>query len=186
MEYTAQTVRFMTDELEQALSVLTKQQQDVIIQVVLRDRYTGDRALIPWKYIGTGKLVSKETYTGAGWQDEAGKWHDQGWHHQDAFVYAVKLAKRAVLRTGIEEGLAHVAKAKDKARSKMPRLTGLRIDIAESPNAKDSDRLKAIKDNEDLAMVGLPVAAGDDDQAHDDAAGDWWRAAMGGDSNVAG
>lgn len=185
MEYTAQTIRFMTDELEQALSVLSEQQQRLIVQAVLRDRYTGDRSLIPYKYVGTGKLVSKETYTGRGRQDEAGRWHDVGWLHQPEFVFAVKAAKRAVLRTSIEDGLAQVAKAKDKARGKLARLTGLRIDIAESATAKDTDRLKAIKDNEELALLGLATPAGDE-QGGDDAAADWWRAAMGGENHVAG
>lgn len=172
----------MTDELVRALSVLSEQQQRLIEQAILRDRYTGDRSLIPWKYIGSGpgKLVSDESYSGPGWQDAAGKWHDVGWHHQEAFIFAVKAAKRAVLRTNIEDGLMHVAKSKDKARAKMPRLTGLRIDIAENPDAKDADRLKAIKDNEELALLGLATPAGDEQPGGDDAAADWWRAAGGG------
>jgi hypothetical protein len=186
MEYPAYAVRFLTYELVQALEVLSEQQQRLIVQAIFKDRYTGGRALIPWKYIGPGKLVSIQSYSGRGWQDGAGQWHDVGWHHQDAFVLAVKLAKRAVLEAGTEDGLAQVAKAKDKARAKLARLTGLRIGIAESALAKDTDRLKAIKDNEELALLGLSTAAGDDDQAHDDAAGDWWRVAMGGDNNVAG
>ena len=182
MEYPAYAVRFLTYELTEALAVLSEQQQRLIAQAIFKDRYTGGRALIPWKYIGSGpgKLVSDDSYSGRGWQDAAGKWHDVGWHHQEAFVLAVKLAKRAVLEAGTEDGLAQVAKAKDKARARLARLTGIRIDIAENALAKDADRLKAIKDNEELALLGLATPAGDEQPGGDDAAADWWRAATGG------
>ena len=78
---------------------------------------------------------------------------------------AVKLAKRAVLEVGTEEGLAHVAKAKDSARAKMPGLTRTRIAIAQDETVDANARLKAIKDNEALALLGTETAAGSDDEA---------------------
>ena len=179
MEYPAYAVRYLTYELVQALGELSEQQQQVIFRVVFKDRYTGGRSLIPWKYIGPGKLVSADTYSKRGWQDEDGNWHDVGWHHQAAFCTAVAMAKRAVLESAAEEGLADVAQAKARARAKLPRLTGLRIKMAEDDDVEPQHRLKAIKDNEALALLGLDDADNKDDGAGEGTLeGDWWKAAM--------
>lgn len=178
MEYPAYAVRYLTYELVQALGALSEQQQQLIIRVVFRDKYTGGRSLIPWKYIGPGKLVSVQTYSGRGWQDEEGHWHEVGWHHQAAFRQAVALAKRAVLEVAAEDGLADVASAKAKARAKLPRLTGLRIKMAEDDELEPQHRLKAIKDNEALALLGVDDQPGDDEPGEGTLEGDWWKAAM--------
>lgn len=178
MEYPAYAVRYLTYELVQALEQLSEQQQQLIVRVVFKDRYTGGRTLIPWKYIGPGKLVSTQTYSGRGWQDETGAWHEVGWHHQGAFRTAVQMAKRAVLEVAAEEGLADVAKAKAKARAKLPRLTGLRIDMAEDIGLEAQHRLKAIKDNEALALLGMDDQASDETLGEGTLEGDWWKAAM--------
>lgn len=179
MEYPAYAVRYLTYELVQALEQLSEQQQQVIVRVVFKDKYTGGRALIPWKYIGPGKLVSTQTYSGRGWQDEQGNWHEVGWHHQAAFRTAVQMAKRAVLEVAAEEGLADVAKAKAKARAKLPRLTGLRIEMAEDTGLEAQHRLKAIKDNEALALMGMNEESGREGEAGEGTLeGDWWKAAM--------
>ena len=178
MQTPAYAVRYLSYELVQALEKLSEQQQALVYKVVFKDRYAGGRSLIPWRYIGPGKLVSAETYSGRGWQDEEGRWHDVGWHHQPDFVTAVKLAKRAVLEVGTEEGLAHVAKAKDSARAKLPGLTRTRIAIAQDETVDANARLKAIKDNEALALLGTETAAGSDDEAGEGTLeADWWKAA---------
>jgi hypothetical protein len=178
MQSTAYAVRYLSYELVQALEKLTEQQQALVYKVVFKDKYTGGRSLIPWRYIGPGKLVSAETYSGRGWQDEEGRWHDVGWHHQPDFVAAVKLAKRAVLEVGTEEGLAHVARAKDSARAKLNTLTRTRIAIAQDETVDANARLKAIKDNEALALLGTETAAGSDDEAGEGTLeADWWKAA---------
>lgn len=178
MQTPAYAVRYLSYELVQALEKLSEQQQTLVYRVVFKDKYTGGRALIPWRYIGPGKLVSAETYSGRGWQDEEGRWHDVGWHHQPDFVAAVKLAKRAVLEVGTEEGLAHVAKAKDSARAKLNTLTRTRIGIAQDETVDVAVRLKAIKDNEALALLGTETAAGSEEEAGEGTLeADWWRAA---------
>lgn len=178
MEFPAYAVRYLTYELVQALEQLSEQQQQLIVRVVFKDRYTGGRALIPWKYIGPGKLVSTQTYSGRGWQDETGAWHEVGWHHQGVFRTAVQMAKRAVLEVAAEEGLADVAKAKAKARAKLPRLTGLRIEMAEDTGLEAQHRLKAIKDNEALALLGMDDQASGDAPGEGTLEGDWWKAAI--------
>lgn len=178
MEFPAYTVRYLTYELVQALGELSEQQQQLILRAILRDRYTGKRSLIPWKYIGPGRMVSADTYSKRGWQDEDGNWHDVGWHHQAAFRTAVALAKRAVLETAAEEGLADVAQAKAKARAKLPRLTGLRIKMAEDDELEPQHRLKAIKDNEALALLGVDEPDADEGAGDGTLEGDWWKAAM--------
>jgi hypothetical protein len=179
MHYPAFAVRYLTYELVELLSQLSEQQQQVIVRVVFKDKYTGGRALIPWRYIGTGKLVSTQTYSGRGWQDEQGVWHEVGWHHQPAFRRAVEAAKRAVLEVAAEEGLGDVAAAMAKARSKMPKLTGLRIKMAEDTELDAQHRLKAIKDNEALALLGLEQESGREGEAGEGTVeGDWWKAAM--------
>lgn len=178
MEYPAYAVRYLTYELVQALEQLSDQQQQLIVRVVFKDKYTGGRTLIPWKYIGPGKLVSTQTYSGRGWQDETGAWHEVGWHHQGAFRTAVQMAKRAVLEVAAEEGLADVAKAKAKARAKLPRLTVLRIEMAEDIGLEAQHRLKAIKDNEALALLGMDDQASDAAPGEGTLEGDWWKAAM--------
>lgn len=178
VEYPAYAVRYLTYELVQALGELSEQQQQLIIRVVFKDKYTGGRALIPWKYIGPGRLVSAQTYSGRGWQDETGAWHEVGWHHQGAFRTAVQMAKRAVLEVAAEEGLADVAKAKAKARAKLPRLTGLRIEMAEDTGLEAQHRLKAIKDNEALALLGMDDSQQDENASEGTLEGDWWKAAM--------
>lgn len=178
MEFPAYAVRYLTYELVQALGELSEQQQQMILRVVFRDKYTGGRTLIPWRYIGPGKLVSAQTYSGRGWQDAEGQWHEVGWHHQETFRTAVQMAKRAVLEVAAEEGLVSVAKATAKARAKLPKLTGLRIDMAEDSTLDAQHRLKAIKDNESFALLGL-------DKENEDSSGqgegtleaDWWKAA---------
>ena len=180
MQTPAYAVRYLSYELVQALEKLSEQQQALVYRVVFKDKYTGGRSLIPWRYIGPGKLVSAESYSGRGWQDEEGRWHDVGWHHQLDFVAAVKLAKRAVLEVGTEEGLAHVAKAKDSARAKLNTLTRTRIAIAQDETVDANARLKAIKDNEALALLGVDEgrgARGEEDAGEGTLEADWWKAA---------
>lgn len=178
MQYPAYAVRYLSYELVQAMELLSEQQQQLILRVVFRDKYTGGRTLIPWKYIGAGKLVSAQTYSGRGWQDADGNWHEVGWHHQESFRTAVALAKRAVLEVAAEEGLASVGKAKARARAKMPSLTGLRIDMAQDATLDAQHRLKAIKDNETLALLGLEEESSDNASSEGTLEGDWWKAAM--------
>lgn len=180
MDFPAYALRYLSYELVQALEQLSEQQQQVIVRVVFKDKYTGGRALIPWKYIGPGKLVSVQTYSGRGWQDEEGNWHEVGWHHQAAFRAAVGAAKRAVLEVAAEDGLADVHKAQAKARAKLGRLTGLRIKMAEDTALEAQHRLKAIKDNEALALMGVgeEQRKGDDTAGEGTLEGDWWKAAM--------
>jgi hypothetical protein len=179
MDYPAYAVRYLSYELVQALGELSEQQQQVIVRVVLKDKYAGGRTLIPWKYIGTNKLVSAQTYSGRGWQDETGAWHDVGWHHQAAFRAAVALAKRAVLEAAAEEGLADVQRATGRARAKLARLTGVRIGMAEDEGLDAQHRLKAIADNEKLALLGvtLPGQANDEQAGEGTLEADWWKAA---------
>jgi hypothetical protein len=178
MEYPPSAVRYLTYELVQALEQLSEQQQQLIVRVIFKDRYTGGRTLIPWKYIGPKRLVSTQTYSGRGWQDEQGVWHDVGWHHQAPFRTAVQMAKRAVLEVAAEEGIADVAKAKARARAKLPGLTGLRIDMAEDTGLEAQHRLKAIKDNEALALLGIDESQQDEGAGEGTLEGDWWKAAM--------
>ena len=179
MDFPAYVVRYLTYELVQALEQLSEQQQALILRAVFRDKYTGGRTLIPWRYIGPGRLVSGETYSGRGWQDDEGRWHDVGWHHQPAFRAAVAAAKRAVLEVAAEEGLGDVAKATAKARAKLPKLTGLRIAMAEDVELDAQHRLKAIKDNETLALIGLDAEQQRDAPDKEGTLeGDWWQAAM--------